>query len=244
MPAEPDLFAALDATWPAAETIASGPWLLRRSPGGGRRVTAASLQGPLADPDAAAASIADLGQSPLFQVREGQDELDAALAARGYLRHDPTLLLAIPAAGLDPPPPDRVIRCDAPLAAMAAIWRQGGIGADRIAVMDRVAAPRAWLLGRDGERPAACGFVAVHGGVAMLHALEVAPAARRAGLGAALTRAAAAWARPRRAGLLAVAVTEANAPARALYDALGFRPAGRYHYRAAAEPAPKSNARK
>ncbi len=124
--------------------------------------------------------------------------------------------------------------CDAPLECQAEIWAAGGVGPARLAVMARARGPKTWLLGRAADRPAAAAFVAAHGGVAMLHALEVSPAARRAGLGSAMTRAAARWAADNGAGVLALAVTEANAPARALYAGLGFRESGGYHYRGAA----------
>jgi ribosomal protein S18 acetylase RimI-like enzyme len=103
-------------------------------------------------------------------------------------------------------------------------------------VRARAAEPRSFLLGRLDDRPAGCAFVAVHGDVAMLHAVEVAPLARRNGLGARMTRAAAVWAQARGAATLALAVTRANAPALALYRGLGMAEAGAYHYRLAPEP--------
>ena len=42
----PELFEALAATWPAAETIRLGPFTLRRGAGGGNRTSAATLDGP------------------------------------------------------------------------------------------------------------------------------------------------------------------------------------------------------
>jgi GNAT superfamily N-acetyltransferase len=117
---------------------------------------------------------------------------------------------------------------------MAEIWRAGGIGPERLAVMLRVAGPRAFLLGRSADRPAASAFVAAFGEVGMLHALEVAPFARRRGVGTALFRAAAAWALAEGAQSLALAVTRANAPARALYEGHGMAEVGGYHYRIAA----------
>jgi N-acetylglutamate synthase len=100
-------------------------------------------------------------------------------------------------------------------------------------VTQRAPEPRRWLLGRLADRPAGCAFVACHGPVAMLHALQVAPDRRRRGLGGRLTRAAAAWAAEQGAGTLALAVEAANAPALALYSRVGMRRAGGYHYRAA-----------
>jgi GNAT superfamily N-acetyltransferase len=116
---------------------------------------------------------------------------------------------------------------------MVEIWEAGGICAARRAAMARVPEPRTFLLGRAGDRPAGCGFVARHGDIAMFHALEVAPSARRRGLGRALARGAASWAVEAGASVLALAVNEVNGAARALYAGLGMREAARYHYREA-----------
>ena len=231
-----DPFALIAATWPPAETVTRGPWTLRRGGGGGSRVSAATLDGPFADLDGAEAVMRGWGQRPLVMIRPGETALDAALAARGWTIDKPTTLRAAPVAALAWETPDeRAIDCDGPLACMARIWDAGGIGPGRRAVMDRAAGPRAWLLARTGDAPAACGFVALHGEAAMLHALEVEAAHRREGHAARLTRAAAAWARDRGAATLALVVTEANAPARALYDRLGLAETARYHYRIAPE---------
>jgi ribosomal protein S18 acetylase RimI-like enzyme len=67
----------------------------------------------------------------------------------------------------------------------------------------------------------------------MIHAIEIAPEHRRKGGGALLMRGAASFAAEQGAQWLALAVTEANAPARALYERLGIALAGSYHYRIA-----------
>lgn len=229
------LFAAIDATWPAAEVVRLGPWTLRRGAGGGNRVSAATLDGTGGDIDAAEAAMRAWGQAPLFMIRPGDEALDRALAARGYTLGDTVAMLGAPVEALATAEPDPMVPIGpVPLAIMADIWRQGGIGPARLAVMERVAGPRAFLLGRSGERPAGAGFVASAGGIAMLHALEVAPFARRQGVGAAITAAAARWALGAGADRLALAVTRANAPARALYARLGMTEAVGYHYRVGA----------
>ena len=107
------------------------------------------------------------------------------LAARGYALRDPTLLLAAPVSGLASPPGLDAIPCDRPLAAMAAIWAAGGIGPARLAVMARAPAPPPISSAASATaRPARASWRS-HGDTAMLHALEVSPAARRRGLGAA-----------------------------------------------------------
>ncbi len=242
MPADPGaavLRAALATTWPPAETRRLGPFLLRRGAGGGRRVSAATLEGPLegADPVAEAeAAMRDWGQRPLFQVWAGDAGLAATLDARGYGHADATRVLVADVAALAAMPwgPSAIVGT-APIAVMRGIWAAGGIGPDRLAVMARVEGSRAWLLGRLGDRPVAACFVACAGRVAMLHALEVAPAARRRGVGTAMTRGAAAWAALQGAEVLALAVLADNAPASTAYERLGMREVAAYHYRGVAD---------
>ena len=234
------LFAALDATWAPAARVSLGDWIVRRGLDGGSRV---SSVWPKGDPgidlaaaiDAAAAIQRGWGQRPLVQIGPGDAALDAALAARGWEAYDACEMLAAPvariaahgAAGL------MVVKVRAPLAALDALWAEGGVGPARRAVMARTPAPKEILLLRAQDRPAAALFVAAQGETAMLHALHVAPAQRRAGAGAAATAAAALWAQGLGARTLALAVTLANAPARALYRRLGFAPVCGYHYRRA-----------
>lgn len=236
------LFAALAATWPAAETVRLGGWTLRRGAGGGARVSAATLDGPVdgavdgppSGIEAAEAAMRRWGQRPRVMIRPGDEALDAELAARGWEAVHPSLLLAAPAAAIALEAPlEEAIACDGPLACMTAIWAGGGIGRERLAVMERAPAPRTWLLGRHGERAVACGFVAAHAGVAMLHALEVAPEARRRGVAGVLTRAAASWGLAHGADTLALAARAGNDAARGLYGRLGLAEAARYRYRAA-----------
>ena len=233
------LDAVLDGTWPAAETRACGAFTLRRSPGGGSRVSAAThdadtLPDP-ADLDAALAIMRGWGQVPRFCIRDGQARLDALLAARGFLRHDPTVIFVAPLAALPGPPPRlTAFAVWPPLAIQEDIWHAAGIGPDRLAVMHRVEGPRTAILGRVGDRPGGTAFVAAHGDVAMLHALEVRPASRRQGLARHMIAGAADWARGIGCTALAVAVTRDNAPARALYSGLGLREVAAYHYRAGA----------
>lgn len=234
------LFAALATTWPPAETRVLPPWTLRRGAGGGNRASAATLDAGIADLKPAIAeaeaALRAWSQRPLFLIRPGEAALDATLARQGYVLRDRSLILTAPVAALAPTRPDpRAILGTAPLAIQRELWRAHGIGEARQAVCDRVAGPRAFLLGRLDDSVEAAAFVAVAGRIAMLHALTVAPPARRQGLGGALTRAAAAWAVAAGAETLALAVTEANGPARALYARLGMAEAAAYHYRAAPE---------
>ena len=227
------LLVAIDATWPAAEYRALGPWTLRRGAGGGQRVSAASAEDERADPGPAVEAMRAWGQPPLVRVGHDQETLDRRLDAAGWRRHDPVVLYAAPVAALADGRDEtaRVIRVRTPLAIVDEIWTRGGIGPGRRAVMDRAPAPKTVLLARAGDRPAGVAFVGLDGDVAMLHAIEVATPHRRRGAGEILMRGAASFAAENGAGWLALAVTEANAPARALSAKLGLAETGRYHYR-------------
>ena len=235
---------ALDATWPARSRRRLGGWIIREGAGGGQRVSAATADAaataasPGETPDlpdiaAAEAAMRALGQRPLFQLRPGQEALDAALAARGYARKDRSLLHVCETAALTtrPVPPVSAFAIWPPLAIQRELWAEGGIGPARIAVMMRVRGPRCALLARANDRPAATAFVAIEQKIAMLHALEVAPEHRRSGVGLNMLRAAAHWAQENGARVLSLTVTAANAPANALYSKAGMTVVGQYHYR-------------
>lgn len=229
------LAALMEATWPPARQIALGPLLLREGRGGGKRVSAATAEGPFteADLDRAEAAMRDLGQEPLFLIRAGDEGLDAALAARAYRIVDPVVAYAAPVAALaaSGAPYMSTFAHWPPLAIACDLWADGGIGAARLAVMARATGAKTAILARNNDRPVGVAFVACHDGAAMLHALEVTPAARRQGSAHNILRAAAAWAQDQGMATLALVVTTANAPARALYASLGMQIVGQYHYR-------------
>ena len=230
------LFDALDQTWPAAAAHRAGPWVVREGRGGGKRVSAATAAGDWTDADIplARAMQARLGQDDLFMLRQGEDDLDAALAAQGYKVVDPVVHWLAPVAALtDALPPLAAFPHWPPLRIAADIWDAGGIGPARLAVMDRVQGAHTAILARLGDRSAGVCFVALasDGRVAMVHALEVPDAQRRQGVGRVLMQAAANWAAGAGAVTLALAVTRGNAPANALYASLGMAEADSYHYR-------------
>ncbi|MBY6201483.1 GNAT family N-acetyltransferase [Maritalea mobilis] len=227
-------------TWPPERVEAVGPFKVAHGGGGGNRVSAARLADATSDGSevtpAQIAVVADaqraIGQEALFMVPGHQTGLDAVLEAEGYTTRDETVALAIAAGEMAAPPP-RVTCFDIwpPLAVQEEIWAEGGIGPSRLAVMHRADGAKTSLFGRIGDRPAGTAFVAISDGVAMLHALEVLPRARRQGLAGHMMRAAAHWAAEQGAETFAVLVTRKNSPALGLYASLGMNPVGQYHYR-------------
>lgn len=228
------LYDVIDGTWPAARLWRQGPWLLREGQGGGQRVSATTALAPVtgSDIDAAEEAMQAMGQSRLFQIRDGQSEIDAALAGRGYAIVDPVHVYVAPVAAIATERPPRVTAFCLwePLAIQLEIWEASGIGPGRIAVMHRAAGPKGALLGRLNDHPAGVGFVAIHDGIAMVHALEVLPHQRKQGMGRYFLREAAFWAQAQGASHLSLVVTQANAPANALYSSLGMAVVGQYHY--------------
>ncbi|WP_226780231.1 GNAT family N-acetyltransferase [Oceaniglobus trochenteri] len=229
------LFATLEATWPAARRVALPPFEIRDGRGGGKRVSAAIATETVADDDIEAAehAMAALGQAPLFMLRRADDPLDGMLAARGYRIADPTVIRACPIKALTAqrPPPVSAFTIWEPLQIMRDIWAGGGIGAARLEVMNRVTAARTGVLGRSADKPAGAAFIALHDDIAMVHAVEVRPESRRLGTARHMMLAAAHWAAEQGARDIAVAVTEANAAANALYASLGMPVCAKYHYR-------------
>ncbi len=235
-----DLRAAIGATWPAAETMQIGPWTLRNGAGGGKRVSAATADGPVTDEDLtmAEAAMSDMGQTPLFCIWPGDEALDTLLAERGYDIVDPTISWHCPIQMLTDLDVPRVMTFAVwePLAIMRELWAEGGIGPDRLAIMERCNAPKIGILGRINDKPGGTAFCAVHGSIAIVHALEIRDNARRQGLGKWMMRRAALWAAEEGARTMAVLCTRANAPANGLYTALGMTQGPGYHYRIRRSP--------
>lgn len=248
------LWDAIDATWAAPEMRRCGPFLLREGQGGGQRVSAATLcdtpegegaslrehAAPGSVPTRseiahAVAEIRALGQRPLFMVRGDQAAFDALLAAEGFEINDPVVVMtaSIDSVAQDGPPPVSAFAIWPPLQIMCEIWDAGGIGPARRAIMAGSCDPKTAILGRVRDRAAGCAFVAVHGGVAMMHAVEVTPDLRRLGTARNMTIAAADWGRRHGADRFAILTTAANEAAQGVYASLGMVPVEHYHYRQA-----------
>ncbi|MCT4556041.1 MAG: GNAT family N-acetyltransferase [Pelagimonas sp.] len=242
-PSAEQLMQVVDGTWPAAAMVEAGPWILREGRGGGKRVSATTLRGDLADSwtdddlQAAEKAMALMDQPALFMIRPGlgaaEQALDQALDARGYQVVDPVNIYVIPAQALCDLPIPRVTAFNIwePLAIMREIWEKGGIGAARQRVMDRAKGPKTGIFGRITDKPAGSAFCAMDQGIAMVHAVEVTEPCRRKGLAAWMMRSAAFWARDNGADWLSVICTTENDAANGLYRALGMDLAGQYHYR-------------
>lgn len=224
------LLSALDTTWAPAEILRSGGWTVRRGLGGGNRVSAASGSG---DIQTAVDALVAWEQVPLFQLHPEQADLDKELEGFGYSIHEPVFFFAASTDSMigSQSHMAAAYRCHCRPAIMEEIWATGGIGPERLAIMDRVTVPKQLLMSRAGDRPAGVAFVAVDDGIAMIHAIEVLPQFRRKGCATLLLEAAARFAVEHGATWLTLAVTRANTGAHALYERMGMVRCGAYHYR-------------
>lgn len=235
LPSPETLIEVCEATWPAASTRRVGAWVLRDGQGGGKRVSAATENWPTTEADLPAAEKAmrEMGQDPLFQIRAGDEHLDDMLEQHGYDRVDEVNIWVVPVSSLtnETPPPVSAFCIWPKLAVMQELWERGDIGADRQAVMDRADCPKTGLLARTDDTPAGVGFVGIHDGIAMVHALHVEENLRRMGTAQNLLRQAAIWADEQGAKFLSLIVTQGNHAANPLYANLGMHLVGHYHYR-------------
>ena len=110
---------------------------------------------------------------------------------------------------------------------MKQVWSDGGIGAARLNVMHRAGAPKTFAHVNE----VSVGFAAVHNGICMAHAVEVAKDHRRQGLGKSIMHQIAGWAETQGAEFMAVITVMENTAARTLYQSLGMSEVGHYHYR-------------
>lgn len=218
--------------------LGSGAMDPARRGGGGKRVSAATARAPVVEADIVVAegAMREIGQRPLFMIREGEDALDALLDERGYALIDEVVLYTAPIDLLTdrPVPPVTCFHIWEPLAIMTEIWAKGGVGPARLNVMAR-ARTKTGILARWNEKPAGVAFAAIDAKVAMVHAVEVLEHQRKQGVAEWMMRASAIWAAKQGATEIAVLCVTANKPANALYTKLGFAPVGTYHYRQAPE---------
>ncbi len=235
VPSPQTIIEVVEATWPPYQSKQYGPITVRNGQGGGKRVSAATVDGSADEAAIATAEQAmqGLGQSCLFQIREGDEKTDQLLAGRGYKVVDPVTMYAALAQDIatEHPPRTAAIPAWEPLRIMDEIWDAGGIGVARRNVMHRAEGRKTGLISRRQDKPAGTAFLAMHGGIGMVHALEILPFQRRQGVGKFLMRKAAFWVLEQGGTTLSVICTSRNKAANGLYASLGMRIVGHYHYR-------------
>lgn len=227
--------------WPALRTLLVDGWVLRLSDGHTRRNNSATPFAPsMASPDAmidmTEKTFAGAGLRPVLRVTALADpRLEAALAARGYVDEDFSMVMTTDDAGPDvAPPPGVEVRLTTSLeeswieAAMVA-YGHGEKGARALRrSLPLILPAHAYVTVLSEGRPAAFGLGVAERGWLGLYDLVVDPALRGRGLGGVMVAALRHWGASQGAPRGYLQVRAANAPARALYARLGFRDAYGY----------------
>jgi len=228
--------------WPALRQVMLGGWVLRFSGGLSRRANSANPLGvERLSPDALIAGCEAIyrgqHQPTIFRLLSliGGD-IDLALATREYGSEGPSLVLHA-AIGAIPPASDPAVRLSPRpnarwLAAMAQLQRhtreQAGLYRRIVAAL---AIPAAFAALVDDGEIAALAFGAIHDGLICYQSVVTDPRRLRRGYSRRIIASLAAWAEEQGAVGACLEVEAANAPARTLYDRLGFTELYRYHYR-------------
>ena len=228
-------------SWPALETAEVDGWLWRYASGGSLRANSvAALAFTGSDPDAAISAVERLyeakGAPCRFTVSEASApaDLDGLLASRGYERGEDHVTMAKDIAGSTVPIPADVTMLRAPTPDWLDIYL-AGLSADRRSVAPRMLAglpPQHSYFGCNrAGRLVSSGLSVIDGPLASVQCMATLGEARRQGGARAVLQAIEAHARDAGCDRLYLQAEAANTAALALYQAFGFRVAGRYHVR-------------
>lgn len=245
-----DLFAidrAVTEAWPAREREALNGWALSADSGlTGRPNAVAPLAWTGSDLDADIASAEDWlrerALTPQFRITEhacAPAQLPEALAARGYTRSMPTLVMTRQLGGIES---DETVRLrGAPGAAFDAVMTAAAAHPEdtheRRGIIARAPDPKVFAEATQDAALAAIGMCVVTGDLAGVFAMRTAPDARRRGLARRILRTLLNWAHEQGAATAYLQVEEDNPSAVALYESEGFVTQGRYWYWKAPSPA-------
>lgn len=226
--------------WQAADSTELDGWLIRRNAGVTLRANSVLPASAPFDVDRALEYVENLyvayGIQPSFQIGPAvqPSDLDAHLEARGYEVRNPTLVqcaaISDVLAKLPAPAVDVNISTMPSASWTDCWWSIDGRGDDTRATAEQILGRGNALYATvpDGDQAQAIGRLALVDDTAGLYCLAVDKRFRRQGLASAVIH-----------GLLQAAtvnwvwlsVLEDNAPARTLYNRLGFQTVSRYHYR-------------
>lgn len=217
-----------------------GEWVLSAGGGFSRRRNSSVPIGPyLSDAEHQVERVAawyrERGVVPRFRITpECAPETDELLMQLGYIREAPTVVLA---RSLDASViPDGIV--ESPVATDAWITAElDALGIDRslvgpwVETINAVPSPRVFAMAINEGAAIGAGFGVVVDGLLASFEVAVAEAHRRQGHARRLMAALHAFGAREGAGEAFLQVEEANAPAIALYESLGYRLAYPYWYR-------------
>lgn len=228
------------AAWPSFQTERINGWLWRSSSGGSQRANSVStLDYTGSDVEADIDEVEEryrLENAPSrIQVvadHSKPSDLDERLARRGYVIHDPVTALARTCRAGDIP--QNVELSEAPTPGWMEVYLSN-ISPDRRppapGILDCVPRPRMFFGVNDGSRIVSTALGVIHGDVVIAECVGTWAAARGKGWASRTMHALETWGAANGARVVALHAVTANAPAQALYAALGYRKVGSSHYR-------------
>jgi ribosomal protein S18 acetylase RimI-like enzyme len=236
-----EIEAAAVRAWPALERADIDGWLWRHASGGSLRANSVStLSFHGTDLDAAIREAGlrygARGAPCRFTVCDvsAPADIDARLAALGYARGEDhvTMAKAIAGSALSAPA-DVVVSADASPEWLAVYL--AGLSPDRRAVAPAILAglplARAYFTCTRAGAAVGSGLSVAGGSLASVQCMATLAGARRQGCARAVLAAIEAWAAAQGATHLYLQAEAGNTAAVTLYEAFGFRVAGRYHLR-------------
>lgn len=226
--------------WPALREVLLDGWVLRFSEGLTRRGNSANPLGPVSEVDLRACETLyrRLGLPTIIRVLSLIDpSVDDRLAKAGYTGEGESCVLYGPIEDIEAARDPDVGLLDEPtpewFGAMAVLQNHSS---DQAATYRRIvgqlAIPAAFAALSDEGGIVALAYGALHNGLLCYESVITDRLRRRRGWGRRIIKALAAWARDQGAVGVCLEVEAHNAPARALYDAIGLKTElYRYHYR-------------
>jgi ribosomal protein S18 acetylase RimI-like enzyme len=228
------------AAWPGTDETLKGEWLLRVAAGFTHRANSANAVSAGADLDDSALAACEAhyraaGLPAVVRITPLADpDLDARLAARGYLAGKPSQGMVAPTATarLDPAVRFSDRLDDVWLAAYHRANPRKDFDADAFrGIVGRIRAPYALAsLVEDGET-VGFGIAVADRGVVVLQAIATAGAHRGRGIGGRIVESLMGWGRQGGAGRALLHVEAGNPIAQRLYGGRGFERIFPYHYR-------------
>jgi GNAT superfamily N-acetyltransferase len=226
--------------WPALREVLLDGWVLRFSGGLTRRANSANPLRPVSQVDlwACEALYRRSGLPTIFRVLSLTDPvIDDRLAQAGYTGEGESLVLYGPIEDVEAARDPDVRLLDQPteewFAAMAALQNHSSEQAAVYrSIVGQLAIPAVFAMLSDAGGAVAVAYGALHNGLLCYESVITDRRRRRQGSGRRTIKALTAWASDQGAVGACLEVEAHNAPARALYDAVGLnKELYRYHYR-------------
>lgn len=233
---------ACSNAWPPATTMHYEGWQVRFSGGIIRRTNSVNpLPERRAAPDAiidfAERAYAARGRTAIFRVPTIADDLDDALAERGYVEQAPTLTLCGALSGMPAAADHAVAMTERPERSWLDAWtRFSGADEENRKIYETmtgfILVPSRFASIEVDGRIAAQAYGTIHRGILVLESVATDPEFRKRGLARRVLGALMDWGRSEGADTAGLQCLAGNDPALSLYRSLGFgRMAYPYHYR-------------